>query len=491
MSHRMTGWRVLARSFAIACSAFVTCTFASADTARDPIEGYWYGTTGNAKERIEVGFEFRRDASGKLVMRHTQPNMGYYGMEVGEAKRDGKHVTNEQLALALDLDGDTLAGTFPGPRSQASLHRVKKLPQPTPIPAVPTGPAPLWQTRLGGQAYAAPIVVDGVAYIGTTAGMFDAVKLDKGEIAWTFAAGAPIFGAAAVTADSVYFVCDNGFLYKLARADGKERWHYDLGDRGVARLMPHPTAGEWDWQSPRPVVADGVVYVGSGSGDLHAVDDANGQRKWRFATGAKIRTGAALDGERIVVGSTDHYVYSLERASGREVWRFDSKAEIDGDPLVHDGHVYIGNRGAGLYSLAADSGKEEWRLFFWGSWVESTPVIDDGVLYIGSSDLGHVSAINPADGHVLWRGNVYGWTFGTPIVGKDRIYAGAAGGTPYFIRHDAGFVTLDRKTGKMLTRWPFADSGGHQWGIAGSPARNGDSVIVATIAGSLYAFPMR
>jgi hypothetical protein len=51
--------------------------------------------------------------------------------------------------------------------------------------------------------------------------------------------------------------------------------------------------------------------------------------------------------------------------------------------------------------------------------------------------------------------------------------------------------TLDRKTGMMLTRWPLADAGGHQWGIAGSPVRSDDRVIVATIEGSLYAFPVQ
>jgi outer membrane protein assembly factor BamB len=129
-------------------------------------------------------------------------------------------------------------------------------------------------------------------------------------------------------------------------------------------------------------------------------------------------------------------------------------------------------------------------LYFWGSWLESTPVVRDGVIYVGASDLRRVSAVNPADGHVLWRTDVYGWTFGTPLVTDDRIYAGAAGGTPYFIRHEAGFNTLDRRTGKLLSRWPLPDTGGHQWGIAGSPARAGDLVLVATISGSLYAFPM-
>jgi hypothetical protein len=64
----------------------------------------------------------------------------------------------------------------------------------------------------------------------------------------------------------------------------------------------------------------------------------------------------------------------------------------------------------------------------------------------------------------------------------------AAGGTPYFIRHEAGFLTLDRATGKVLSRWPLPDSGGHQWGVSGSPRRVGKFVVVSTLAGGVLAF---
>jgi outer membrane protein assembly factor BamB len=494
MSHRFGNRRASASWLRFAALAIASFSAAAtgADVVRDPVEGLWLGTTGTEKEKIEVGLDFHRDASGKLRLRLTEPIMNYFGVEdPGEVRRDGDRVIDEQLFLDLTLKGDTLVGSYPGPKSPASLHRVDRLPGEVHVPDLPTGPAPLWQTRLNGQAYAAPIVADGVAYIGTTGGVFHAIDAKTGTIVWAFGAGAPIFGAAAIDGDAVYFGCDNGFLYKLDRATGKERWHYELGDAAVPRILPHPSTGSYDWQGARPLVADGVVYIGAGDGGFHAVDAATGQRKWRFAASGKIRSGAAVDGDRIVFGSADHFVYSLDRTSGDEHWRYDTKADVDATPVIHGGRILIGNRGYGLIAIAADSGNELWKLFFWGSWVESTPVVRDGVIYIGSSDLRRVSAINPADGHVIWRSDVYGWTWGTPLVMKDRIYAGAAGGTPYFLHHVASFNTLDRKTGKLLTRWPFPDTGANQWGIAGSPAQSGDSVIVATIAGSLYAFPMQ
>jgi len=481
---------ILVRAVVALLFALSSVAVRAADAARDPVEGLWLGSAGTDRERIEVGLDFYRDAEGKLRLKLTQPIMNYFGIaDPGEVKREGNRVVDEALFLDLVLDGDALTGHYPGPKSAAAFRRVDKLPAEAKPPEFPAA-APLWQARLNGQVYASPIVADGVAYIGTTGGTFNAVDTKTGKIAWAFGAGGPIFGAAAVAGDAVYFACDNGFLFKVERASGKEVWRYDLGDRAVPRVLPHPIAFSWDWLGAQPVVADGAVYVGAGDGGFHAVDASTGQRQWRFAASAKIRSGAAISGNDVFFGSADHFVYALDRRTGAEHWRFDTKADVDSTPVIHDGKLLIGNRGYGLFALAAESGSELWKNFFWGSWVESTPRVVDGTIYIGSSDLRRVSAIDPADGRVIWRSDVYGWTWGTPVVTQDRIYAGAAGGTPYELHHVASFSTLDRKTGKLIARWPIADTGGHQWGIAGSPALAGDSIVFATIAGSLYAFAL-
>ena len=482
----------LARSLAVCVLLLIGIDTTDAAEPRDPIEGLWLGETGSERERIQVGIEFRRKADGTLALLLTQPVSNYFGADAGgEVVREGNRVTHAGLALSLSLQGDTLTGTYPGPNSPATLKRVKRLPKELDPPDVPTGPEPRWQTRLNGQVYASPVVHEGIAYIGSSGGVFNAVDTRDGSLLWAFATGAPIFGAAAVSADVVLFACDNGMLFKLDRATGKELWRYDLGDADVARVLPHPSVFAWQWQAAQPLLADGRVYVGAADGGFHAIDAESGKRAWRFDTRGAIRGGAAIGGERVVFGSADGFVYALDRSSGKEAWRFDSGAEVDTTPVLHEGRVLIGNRGVGLYSLDAASGEQQWRLFFWGSWVESAPVVVDGTIYIGSSDLRRVSAIDPANGHVRWRSDVYGWSFGTPLVVGDRIHVGAAGGTPYFVRHLASYSVLDRATGRILTRRPIADTGGHQWGIAGSPALAGETVVVATIAGSLFGYPLR
>lgn len=456
----------------------------------DPIAGKWLGQVGTAKEQIEVGLEFRQTATGALEVRLTQPISNYFDEKVdGDVRRSGDAVSVDALALNLKLEGEQLRGTYPGPNSQAEFKRVRALPKASAPPKVPTGPAPRWQTRLGGQVYASPVVADGIAYVGTTGGVLNAVRVADGAFEWAVPMGSAMFGDVLIDGAAIYVVADNGFLFKLSRRDGKELWRYPLGDAGAGRVLPHPQVFDWDWQAPKPLLADGTIYVGAGDGGFHAIDASTGQRRWRFETAGRIRNGAAVDGDRVIFGSTDHHVYALRRDNGQEVWRFDSGAAIDATPELSDGTLLIGNRGGGLYALNAATGTLNWRLYFWGSWVESTPVVADGIVYVGSSDLRRVSAINLNDGVVLWRSDVFGWTWGTPLLTDQHVYAASAGGTPYFVKHVAALSKLDRKTGRLLQRWPMPDTGGHQWGIAGSPVLSGNTLVVASIEGSLYGFP--
>jgi outer membrane protein assembly factor BamB len=476
--------------------AVLLCTPALAG-ASDPIEGKWLGHVGSEREKIEVGLEFRRNAAGALEVLLTQPISNYFGVADPGAtvRREGDGIFVDAFALSLRLVGDRLEGTYPGPNSPASFARVRELPREAPIPEVPTGPGPRWQTRLNGQIWATPAVFEGVAYVGTTGGVFNALRLADGEFVWTFAAGRPIFGEALVTADAVYFTCDNGYLFRLDRATGKEIWRYDLGDGRAPRVLAHPVVFEWDWQGAKPVLADGSLFVGAGDGGFHAVEASTGRRRWRFDTSARIRNAAAVfdgkAGPRVAFGGADHLLHVLDRGTGQEIWRFDTGAEIDSAPVVHEDKLLVGTRGAALWALDLEKGERVWRTYFWGSWVESTPRVVDGVIYVGSSDLRRVSTLDPADGRVIWRSDVYGWTWGTPAVMADRLYVGAAGGRPYFLNHVASFSVLDRRTGRLLSRWPLPEvAGAHQWGIAGSPVVAGDLVVVATIDGGLLAFPL-
>ena len=472
------------RLLAVVCSL---SAFAAARGA-EPIEGKWWGTAGTRQDTIELGFDITAAPDGKLHARAYEPVLNLFGIPVTITREGGSYKIPE-VDVTLRLSGDTIDGVFSDPAYPIRLSRATTLPTEPPIPDLPTGPSPLWRTKLGGPVYAAVATRDGVAYVGTTGGAMNAVRVADGKFVWAFSAGRPIHGEALVTADAVYFGCDNGLLYKLARSNGKEIWHYDLGDANVSRVLPHPRLFDWDYAAAKPVIENDVLYIGGADGSMHAVDAATGKRIWRFATKGKIRSDALVDATRVYFGSLDSGVYALNRATGEQLWRCDTGGPVTSTPAKVDGKVVVGNRGPGLVALNPASGEIVWRAPMWGSWVESTAVPVGDVFYIGASDLRRTTCYDPKDGRVVWRTDVYGWNWGRPLVTDKVIYVGVAGGSPYVMRHAGSLTALDRQTGKIIWRWPYPADNAHQWGFPAGPALEGKTLVIAAIDGTLYGFP--
>jgi outer membrane protein assembly factor BamB len=460
--------------------------------AADPIEGRWIGEIGYPIDRTVYGIEFKPGATGKLAAFLYHPAIHYYGIELpGEVKVDGAKVDVEGAGLSLALEGGRLDGTYSHLKIPVTLRRTDAFPAEVPIPDLPSGPAPRWTAALGAPIWAAPATRDGLAYVGTGGGVFHAVSLADGKIVWTFPAGKPIHGEALATDDALFFVCDIGFLFKLDRKTGAEVWRYDLEDSRVPRILPHPSVDGFDHGAPRPTLADGILYVGSGDGGLHAVDAASGKRVWRFATQDKVRTDAFVAGPTVFTASLDHSVYAVERATGKEEWHKELRAEITSSPLVFEDKLLVGTRGSVLYGLGLEKGDILWRGLFWGSWVESTPVPWKDKVYIGSSDERAVSCYDPKDGRLVWRTDVFGWAWGRPVVTEKLVYAAVGGVAPYPIRHVGGLCAIDRQSGRMLWRRPAGPQAGrYADGFAAGPALEKETLVVGDLDGNLFAFPV-
>jgi outer membrane protein assembly factor BamB len=66
-----------------------------------------------------------------------------------------------------------------------------------------------------------------------------------------------------------------------------------------------------------PVVSGKYVYVGSDDGNLYALGLADGKEVWHFAAGGAIRASPAVAAGRLVIGTEDGAVYCFS-ASDRE-----------------------------------------------------------------------------------------------------------------------------------------------------------------------------
>jgi outer membrane protein assembly factor BamB len=227
-----------------------------------------------------------------------------------------------------------------------------------------------------------------------------------------------------------------------------------------------------------------MLVFGAGDGRVYAVDARTGRERWRAATGGRVRSSPAVDGDRVYVGSADGCIYAFDRGTGALRWRFETEGArlesrrfgfdrrtVQSSPALSGGAVFVGGRDGFLYALDAASGRLRWRVDHKVSWVNSSPAVSDGVVYAGSSDGQFVQAVDAATGRERWRTRT-GLTWSSPAVAGDMVYAGDGAG-----RLDA----LDRRTGQL--RWSFRT--GSQ--IFSSPTPDGDLVFIGSTDGAVYA----
>lgn len=480
---------------ALACSIRATEPPPPATSGALPpgLEGTWTGEVRRGSESGPFALQLYRAKDGVRVgARLWMPLLNAYGSFIGLVTLKDGQLGIHDFNTPLHYDGDTLRGSLYQPDLKFTAQRGGELPrEDTPPADMPAGPAPAWTYPAGAALWTSPTVVGDVAYFGDAAGKLHAVDTRTGRARWVVDTKAALHGDVTAAGDFLFVVNDAGLLLKLARGDGAEIWRVDLGGAGV-RTLPSPSAPEWDFVSAAPVVDGGIVYVGSATGVLHALDAATGATRWTFRSGGKIRAAAALGGDRVYFGSMDRFVYALDRADGRLAWKFDTGGPVTTRPVLAGEKLVVGTRDpALLYGLAARDGTVAWSVYFWLSWVESAPVLaDDGLLYLGSSDSRRVRCIEPETGRVRWTAQVWGWTWGTPLVRGDSVYFGTAGAAEYFVSQQASLGALDRATGRLKWRTPLPLlENSYVAGVAGSLGSAGQLVLAAGLDGTLRAWP--
>lgn len=301
-----------------------------------------------------------------------------------------------------------------------------------------------WKFHTAGELISSPAVVGVTIYIGSTDGNLYAVNRETGTLQWKFDAKSRITSSPAVSDGIVYFGAYDGNFYAVDAA-GQLKWKFHTGgERRFAgkhlhgsqpadETMPDP----FDCYLSSPVVWNGVVYFGSGDGNVYALNAASGAVNWKFKTGDVVHASAAIAGGTVFIGSWDSYFYALDAATGKEKWRFKTGEDhdtynqvgIQSSAAVMDGIVYFGCRDSNLYAVDAATGQKKWAFPTNGSWVITSPAVENGKVYFATSDSGLFYELDAINGDVVFSLNFQGWTtFSSPAIAKDMLYVGSSAG---------------------------------------------------------------
>jgi len=239
-----------------------------------------------------------------------------------------------------------------------------------------------------------------------------------------------------------------------------------------------------------PVVADGLVIVGSAGNSraapdvadgIYALDLERGTLEWQFPTGNDVNGVAVSDG-LVVAGGDEGAVWGIDTATGTELWRLDTGSGVFGYPAFTASGVVVGDASGTLHGIGRD-GSTRWTVELDGA--IRGGAASDGDLVYAVSEFGEVVAADH-NGFVIWNSRVSPdeadgqiIVYAAPTIVDDLLVVtytvGGGPGRPGIVGFDryVGEVTWHGSDPKALAPVPWAN-------VRSSVAAAGSQLILAS-----------
>ncbi len=257
--------------------------------------------------------------------------------------------------------------------------------------------------------------------------------------------------------------------------------HSDGAVAGLDRNNVDQLALKWVFAYPgalrarsQPLVHGGVIFVGSQSGDIYALDLESGCAHWTYSAGAEVRSSLSLgevpgrDDPVLYMGDFSATVHAIDASDGSLVWRSPvgdhPDATITGSPKLHGGSLYVPISSSewataadpgyacctfrgGVVSVDAASGELNWRAH-----VIEEPAVETGE----TNPFGSVRK-GPA-GAPVWNSPTIDAERGVLYVGTGEAYTSPAADTSDAV------LAFSLATGER--QWAKQLLGGDAWNMA-------------------------
>ena len=148
-----------------------------------------------------------------------------------------------------------------------------------------------------------------------------------------------------------------------------------------------PIKEAWKFDTGGPVyssaaISDGLVFVGSESDKLFALDLETGKKKWEFKAGGNVHCSPAVGNGLVVFGSDDGNVVCLGRTTGKKIWKF-TTGDAPSSPVIAGNRVVVSSGGV-LFLLDIANGRKVWSVRV-SDWITS-PAVASGMVLVGADD---------------------------------------------------------------------------------------------------------
>lgn len=326
-----------------------------------------------------------------------------------------------------------------------------------------------WAFKAGNAIRSTPLVLGNKIFIGSADNYMYALDT-SGNISWKFKADAAVHSSAAAFKNMICFSSRANTIYMVNQSTGKLKWQKQLDTD-----LPY----EWsfDYYISSPLISGATIYIGSGDGNLYALDAADGNIKWKFNTGSRVRSTPAMYDNKIYFGDCAGKVYALDKSTGKLAWQFatngdtlknenfgfDRKAVI-ASPAISYNAVVVGSRDGYLYAIDAQTGKKKWEYNYNVSWIISSVAIKDSIVVTGTSDGRFINALNLRNGKELWRYAVSAPVWSSPSIVNDKVFNAVNDGNVYCLDLYSGKEVWRFRTNERLFSSPVPANGNLYFG---------------------------
>lgn len=249
-------------------------------------------------------------------------------------------------------------------------------------------------------------------------------------------------------------------------------------DNAVIGALAVTTAAEWKMYQRDP--AHTANAVGS---RIDTTNAATLTEAWRYTTGGWVSGTPVVANGIVYVGSWDGKMVALRESDGSVLWSYnagtftDNRCNptvmgIDSTAAVADGKVYFATSDAKLYALDAATGNLVWQkqvadpalaYHFYAS-----PVVFDNKIYIGLAShcvnpcvRGEVVCVNASNGNILWtfftapEGSLGGGVWSSCAIDPSQraVYFGTGNYCTGEDTYSSAVLALNADTGNLL--WSF------------------------------------
>ena len=183
----------------------------------------------------------------------------------------------------------------------------------------------LWTYKAEQGLRTAPAYANELVLVGEYNGLFSMIDAKTGERVNGGGAGGAI-NTPVVNAGNVYYSAWDGSVHAVQIKDVIPLWNTKVGE-------PITTA---------PVIFDGVMYFGTASGKVFALDQKNGATLWQYdSQGGQILARPAASANRVFVGTGDDKIVMLDPATGKLASSQPERYALNTDPVFGGNRLYF------------------------------------------------------------------------------------------------------------------------------------------------------